>query len=200
MLDKGDLTPEVAENLLFSQKRSEVQSLYNSLDSSGRDALRASIIQRAIAKAGGIADVSPDKFLNEMNRLQSQTGVVFKGDQRKQIEGLKQVLAATKRAGQIGITSTGQEATVPLTAAALGSAIGSLPATLAAGATAGGIARVYESAPVRNALIRIGAAPKSESGKRLALQLARELNAGVQSLRAQETEAQPQSQTQLPQR
>jgi hypothetical protein len=112
--------------------------------------------------------------------------VAFKGDQKKQLDGLREVLAATKRAGQTGITNTGQEAFVPLTAAAAGSAIGSLGGTLAAGATAGAIARIYESPVVRNTLIRIGQAPKSEASKRLALQLARDLNAGVQSLRAQE--------------
>ncbi len=186
VLDKGELTPEVAENLIFSAKRSEVKSLYDSLDSSGRDAVRATIVQRAIAKAGGLEDVSPDRFLNELKRLQTQTGVAFKGDQKKQLDGLREVLAATKRAGQTGITNTGQEAFVPLTAAAAGSAIGSLGGTLAAGATAGAIARIYESPVVRNTLIRIGQAPKSEASKRLALQLARDLNAGVQSLRAQE--------------
>lgn len=193
VLDKGDLTPEVAENLIFSAKPSEVKSLYNSLDSDGRDAMRATIVQRAINKAGGLDDVSPDKFLNELRRLESQTGVAFKGDQRRQIEGLKEVLAATKRAGQTGITNTGQEAFVPLTAAAVGSALGDLGATLAAGVSAGAIARAYESQVVRNALIRIGSAPKSEASKRLALQLARQMSAGIQSARSQEPAKQQQS-------
>lgn len=192
VLDKGDLTPEVAENLLFSAKRSEVKSLYDSLDTTGRDAVRASIVQRAITKAGGVDDVSPEKFISEMRRLQNQTGVAFKGEQGRQLEGLKEVLAATRRAGQTGITNTGQEAFVPLTAAAAGSAIGSFGGTLAAGATAGALARAYESPLMRNALIRIGSAPKSQASKQMALRLARELNAGIQSARAQDTEAPPQ--------
>lgn len=193
VLDKGDLTPEVAENLLFSTKRSEVKSLYDSLDSSGRDAARATVIQRALAKAGGIENPSPDKFMAELKRLESQTGILFKGDQRKQLEGLKQVLAATKRAGEAGVqTATGQQLYAPLGAAAAGSLIGDFGATLAAGASVGAMARAYESAAVRNAMIRIGAAPKSEASKRLALQLARQLNAGAQSARAQSTGEQPQ--------
>lgn len=191
VLDKGDLTPEVAENLLFSAKRSEVKSLYDSLNTSGRDAVRASIIQRAISKSGGIDDVSPDKFLSELRRLESQTGVAFKGDQRKQVEGLKQVLAATKRAGESGVqTATGQQLYAPVAGAAIGSAVGDLGTTFALGATAGGLARIYESPAVRNALIRIGSSPKSEVSKQLALKLARDLSAGAQSGRAQATEEQ----------
>lgn len=194
VLDKGDLTPEVAENLLFSTKRSEVKSLYDSLDSSGRDAARATVIQRALAKAGGIESPSPDKFMSELRRLESQTGILFKGDQRKQLEGLKQVLAATKRAGEAGVqTATGQQLYAPLGAAAVGSLIGDFGATLAIGASVGAMARAYESAAVRNAMIRIGSAPKSEASKRLALQLARQLSAGVQSARAQQTGEKEQS-------
>lgn len=197
VFDKGELTPEVAESLLFSAKRSEVKNLYDSLNTSGRDAVRASIVQRAISKAGGIDDVSPDRFLNELRRLENQTGVAFKGDQRKQIEGLKQVLSATKRAGQAGVqTASGQQLYAPVGAAAAGSLIGDFGTTMAAGATAGTLARIYESPVVRNALIRIGSAPKSQASKQLALKLARDLNAGVQSGRAQATEEASQPQTQ----
>lgn len=188
VLDKGDVTPEVAENLLFSTKRSEVKNLYDSLDSSGRDAARATVIQRALTKAGGLDNPSPDKFAAELRRLESQTGILFKGEQRKQLEGLKQVLAATKRAGEAGVqTATGQQLYAPLGAAAAGSLIGDFGATLAAGATVGALARAYEAPAIRNAMIRIGSAPKSDASKRLALQLARQLSAGAQSARAQET-------------
>jgi hypothetical protein len=194
VLDKGDLTPEVAETLLFSTKRSDVKNLYESLTPKGREAVRATLVQRAINKAGGLDDVSPDKFLNELRRLESQTGVVFKGDQRKQIEGLKQVLAATKRAGQAGVqTASGQQLYAPVGAAAAGSLIGDFGTTMAAGATAGALARIYESQVMRNALIRIGSAPKSQMAKQMALTMARELNAGVQAGRAQTTgEKEPQ--------
>lgn len=188
VFDKGDLTPEVAESLLFSSKPSEVRNLYNSLDATGRDAARATVIQRALTKAGGLDNPSPEKFISELRRMESQTGILFKGDERKQLEGLKQVLAATKRAGEAGVqTSTGQQLYAPIGAAAAGSLIGDFGATLAAGASVGALARAYESPVVRNAMIRIGAAPKSEASKRLALHLARQLNAGAQSARSQQT-------------
>jgi len=122
--------------------------------------------------------------------MEAQTGILFKGEQRKQLEGLKQVLAATKRAGEAGVqTATGQQLYAPVGAAAAGSLIGDFGATLAGGATVGALARAYESPVIRNAMIRIGSAPKSEASKRLALQIARQLNAGAQSARTQETEA-----------
>ena len=180
VLDKGDLTPEVAENLLFSRKPSEVQLLYNSLGMKGRQAARATIVQRALRDANVTGEVSPDRFLNSISKMEAQTGIFFKGDARSQILGLKEVLNATRRAGRTGITSTGQEATIPLVTAATASALGSFGATLAAGGAVGALARIYESAPIRNAFIRIGKAPNSKASKDAALRLARELNAGIQ--------------------
>lgn len=181
VLDKGDLTPEVAQNLLFSRKPSEVKMLYDSLGLRGRQAARATIIQRAMRDANVTGDLSPDRFLNSINKLESQVGVFFKGEARQQVLGLREVLNATRRAGRTGITATGQEATVPLTAAAAASALGSFGATVFTGGTVGAIARIYESAPMRNALIRIGRAPNSSASKQLALRLAQELNSGLQN-------------------
>lgn len=189
VLDKGDLTPEVAETLIFSKKPSEVRNLYQSLDTNGRQAVRATVIQKAIKDAGGIDAVSPDKFLQSINKMQAQVGTLFKGEDKKQLVGLINVLEATKRAGQAGVqTATGQELYAPVGAAAAGSFFGDFGATIAAGGTAGGLARIYESTPVRNALLKIGSAPNSGEAKRLALQLARDLNAGMQSARAQASE------------
>jgi hypothetical protein len=151
--------------------------------------VRATVIQKAIKDAGGIDAVSPDKFLSSLNKMQAQTGTLFKGEDKKQVLGLVKVLEATRRAGQAGVqTATGQELYAPVGAAAAGSFFGDFGATIAAGGSAGLMARAYESAPVRNALIRIGSAPSSDASKRLALQLARDLNAGMQSTRAQTPE------------
>lgn len=189
VLDKGDMTPEVAETLIFSKKPSEVRNLYQSLDNNGRQAVRATVIQKAIKDAGGIDAVSPDKFLNALNKMQAQTGNLFKGDDKKQLMGLLKVLESTKRAGQAGVqTATGQELYAPVGAAAAGSFFGDFGTTMMAGGAIGGLARAYESAPIRNMLIRIGSAPSSDASKRLALRIARDLNGGIQSVRAQGSE------------
>lgn len=103
---KDELTPEVANNLLFSSKRSEVQQLYRSLDSCGRNAARASVIGKASEKSGD----SPEKFLNETNRLSAQTGILFKGSEKQYLNGLKKYPEQTQRASRAGtVTPAGQE-------------------------------------------------------------------------------------------
>lgn len=161
VLQKGELTPEVANNLLFSNKKSEVQQLYRSLDSRGRDAARASVIGKAYEKSGG----SPDKFLNEINRLSAQTGILFKGSEKQYLNGLKKYLEQTQRASRAGtVTPTGQELLqVGIPTGVAADVLGNGGALTAAFATYGGLARVYESKPIRNMMLRLANTPKGST-------------------------------------
>jgi len=153
VLQKGDLTPEVVNNLLFSNKPSEVRQLYNSLDYKGRSAARASVIGKAYEKSGG----SPDKFLNEVNRLSSQTGILFKGAEQQYLKGLSTYLDQTRRAARAGVvTPTGQELfQVAVPAGVASDVVGTGGVGTAAGLSYGAVARFYESKPVRNAMLRL---------------------------------------------
>lgn len=162
VLKSGDATSEVVNRLLFSQKPSEVRQLYSGLTPSGRANARASILSQAADKAkfdlqDGTKMFSPEKFNAEIKRLQPQIGVFFRGDDLKQVEGLSRVLNLTRRAGEAGVaTATGQE-TVPFVAgSALQSFLGSFGGTLAAAGGIGLTARIYESAPVRNLMMKLG--------------------------------------------
>lgn len=162
VLKSGEATSEVVNRLLFSQKPSEVRQLYTSLTPSGRATARASILSQAADKAkfelqDGTRMFSPEKFNAEIKRLQPQIGVFFRGDDLKQVEGLSRVLNLTRRAGEAGVaTATGQE-TVPFVAgSALQSFLGSFGGTLAAAGGIGLTARIYESAPVRNLMMKLG--------------------------------------------
>ncbi|MEM6162037.1 lytic transglycosylase domain-containing protein [Erwinia sp. P6884] len=157
ILQKGDLTPEVANNLLFSNKPSEVRQLYSSLDQRGRNAARAAVIGKAYEKAGG----SPDKFLNEINRMSSQTGILFKGADRQYLNGLTNYLEATRRASTAGVlNANGQELfQLAAPAAVAGDVIGTGGAGTAAALSYGALTRLYESKPVRNAIIRLSGTP-----------------------------------------
>lgn len=199
VLNTGDITPESAQTLLFSSKPSEVRMLYNSLNSQGKSAARATIINRAISDSIGVDGISPDRFINAMRKYQTQTGIAFRGEEAKQLEGLRMVLDATRRAGQANVmTATGQQLYAPVGAAAAGSLIGDFGTTMVGGATVGAIARAYESPFFRNALIRIASQPRSSASRDAALRMARELNAAVQTAR-QAAEEEPQE-TQQPQR
>ncbi|MBC3251214.1 lytic transglycosylase domain-containing protein [Serratia fonticola] len=161
VLQKGDLTPEVANNLLFSNKPSEVRQLYLSLDNRGRHAARASVIGKAYEKSGG----SPDKFLNEINRLSSQTGILFRGEERQYLNGLSTYLDQTRRAARAGaVTPTGQELLqVAVPAGVASDVIGTGGVGTATALSYGALARAYESKPVRNAMLRLANTPAGHS-------------------------------------
>lgn len=159
-LDKGETTPETVRKLLFSKNRSDVQLLFKNLTPEGKSAARTAIIQEAVQKAGGMESLSPQKFVNSLDGLSNQTGIFFKQDQKQQAEGLVRVIKATQRASEAGANPmTGQSLAIPAISAWLGSVFGSTAEALAAGASIGGIARVYESAPVRNMLVKIAQTP-----------------------------------------
>lgn len=179
VLQKGELTPEVANNLLFSNKKSEVQQLYRSLDSRGRNAARASVIGKAYEKSGG----SPEKFLNEINRLSAQTGILFKGSEKQYLNGLKKYLEQTQRASRAGtVTPTGQELLqVGIPTGVAADVLGNGGALTAAFATYGGLARVYESKPIRNMMLRLANTPKGSTAyDRLISEISRTTTAVMQ--------------------
>ncbi|AXX02806.1 lytic transglycosylase domain-containing protein [Cronobacter sakazakii] len=156
VLMKGDLTPEVVNNMLFSKNKSEIQSLYNSVGQAGRVQMRNGIIGKAMEKSGG----SPDQFLRQLNIMSNQTGIAFKGEDAAYIRGLKNYLESTKQAARAGVsTPTGQQA-VPLIIG-FGTAIN--PKAAAIGAGYGLLARMYESKAVRNGMLRLANTPRGSS-------------------------------------
>ncbi|EUD09023.1 interferon alpha-inducible IFI6/IFI27 family protein [Providencia alcalifaciens] len=156
ILTKGDLTPEVVNNILFSKNKSEIRNLYNSVDSKGRSQMRNAIIGKAIEKSGD----SPDQFLRQLNIMSNQTGVTFKGSDAAYINGLKKYLEATKQASKAGVTTpTGQQA-IPFILG-LGAAI--KPSTAVAAGSYGLLARIYESKPVRSAIMKLANTPSGSS-------------------------------------
>lgn len=156
VLMKGDLTPEVVNNMLFSKNKSEIQSLYNSVGQAGRAQMRNGVIGKAMEKSGG----SPDQFLRQLNIMSNQTGIAFKGEDAAYIRGLKNYLESTKQAARAGVTTpTGQQA-VPLI---MGFGAAANPAAAAAGVSYGLIARMYESKAVRNAMLRLANTPRGSS-------------------------------------
>jgi hypothetical protein len=178
VLKSGNVTPEVVDRLLFSQKPSEVRQLYTSLTPAGQANARTAILARAAEKAryeleDGTRMFSPERFNAEIKRLQPQIGVFFRGDDLKQVEGLSRALTLTRRAGEAGVvTATGQEAVPFVAGGALAEIMGTLGATIATAGGIGGAARIYESAPVRNLMLQLGkAAPGSAEEAALARRL-----------------------------
>lgn len=162
VLMKGDLTPEVVNNMLFSKNKSEVQNLYNSVGQIGRAQMRNGIIGKAMEKSGG----SPDQFLRQVNLMSNQTGIAFKGRDAAYLKGLKNYLESTKRAGQAGVTTpTGQQA-IPFI---MGIGTVTNPALIGVGGGYGLLSRMYESEPARNAMLRLANTPRGSTAFEKAL-------------------------------
>ncbi|EEV7665052.1 DNA transfer protein [Escherichia coli] len=154
VLNKGDLTPEAVNTIVYGQYGSDIARLYGKLDQKGKDMLRAAYISKIADKVGD----SPQKMMTELGKLQKQAnGQVFKTvfgwKNGKEIEGMLSILDATKRASEANVvTKTG------MTLAPLVRVIGNLKTggALLAGETGIGLmSRVYESPMARNALLRL---------------------------------------------
>ncbi|ECU5427178.1 lytic transglycosylase domain-containing protein [Salmonella enterica] len=159
---KGELTPEVVNNMLFSKNKSEVQNLYRSVGQVGRAQMRNGIIGKAMEKSGG----SPDQFLRQVNLMSNQTGIAFKGRDAAYLKGIKNYLEATKRAGQAGVTTPTGQQTIPFI---LGIGTVTNPALVGVGGGYGLLARMYESGPARNAMLRMANTPRGSTAFEKAL-------------------------------
>jgi hypothetical protein len=168
-LSKGEATPETVRTLLFSAKPSDVKLLYQNLNDQGRASARTAIVQEALSKAGGIDDLSPDRFKVALGKLGSQIGVFFKGDDLEAATGLVRALQLTERAAVAGVTPpTGVQALPALMGIGLGGAFG-MTGAVAAGTGIGFAARIYERAGVRRALQAVARA-KEPQAERAAMQ------------------------------
>lgn len=182
VLDKGDVTPEIAQNLLFSQKQSELNMLYSSLTTPGRAAARAAIIDGITKKLGRRASgVTPNSFASELKNLAPQINTFFRGEERKQLRGLQRVLEATKRSENASVTTPTGQSLFGLLAGA--GTIANPAATIGLSGTVSGLARIYESRPVRNLLISIAETKKGTPAfRRLVAQAPNVMAAAAQSV------------------
>lgn len=191
LLDKGEMTPEIARDLLFSKKPSDYKRLFVNLSDDGRQNARSVILtdiaERAGNRAGGL---TPDALATELSKNKELIETFFRGPRRKEIVGFMRLLEHTRRAQKAGASFTVPtgERTIPWAAAALGGSAYA-PDLAAIAGTIGGMARIYESPKVRNILIRMNATkPGSSEFERLAIQLQQATQAAAQATKEQPQE------------
>lgn len=189
-LAKGDTSPEVIRTMLFSAKPSDVKALYRGLSAEGKRNARIAVLQEAFNKVGGnFENLSPDQFKRQLIRLGSPIGVFFSGQDLKAVEGLTRALKMTEQAGRAGVSPpTGVQAVPVVGAAVLTDILGGAGAGIVGGATIGGIARLYESAPVRNILLKL---PQVAKGSQQEQELIKQLTVALRAEKA--AEEQPQA-------
>ena len=165
VLAKGDMTPKAVGSLLFSSEPAAVRALYNGLSRDGKANARAAIIRKASESSDlTIDNINPGKFASDVGKLSRSVGVFFTGDDLRQVEGLTRALKLTQRAQRAADNpNTGAQAVIPIVTAYLGDLFGSGAAGVASAASIGLAARAYESAPVRNLLVKIAQTPKGSA-------------------------------------
>jgi hypothetical protein len=148
----GEDTPENVARLLFSNKPSDVNRLAFNLSDEGKEAAQRAILQRALEKSGGFDEVSPNRFLNQLNTMRAPVQT-FLPEER--VGDLQTALNVTRRAQDAAAhPTTGAQLAIPAGAAGFTSLFGSPGAGLAAAGAYGLGARGYESALVRDMLLR----------------------------------------------
>jgi hypothetical protein len=183
-LNKGDTTPEIIENMLFSKRPSEIKQLYDGLSITGKSVARSAIISRAIRESqvpgpAGTTDIDPNRFADQVKELGNSINIFFSGDDLRRVQGLAKVLNATRRAGEVSARAAeepsvakmaGSAATVTgvagLPLAGLyglfgGGILGTAATAVGAGAL-GASARLYESPAVRDILRKLATARPNE--------------------------------------
>jgi len=158
-LKKGDITPEVVRNMLFSAKPSDMAALATALPARGMAAARTAIVQEVLKKAmGPDGNLSLDKFTTAMRKQAPQFKAFFKGEDLEAAEGLTKALQLTRQAGDVQVPKTGARLLPLLLGGGAISAGGGAFAGAGVWGTIGLAARLYESTGVKGALRRLNKA------------------------------------------
>ena len=148
-------TPELINNSLFSKNASDIKRIWGSLDENGKNAMRAAYIGKI---ADSVGDNSPARLITQISKLKKQAGgevynTVFSGRHMKELDALEDVLKTTSRSDAANVvTQTGQSQANRLRM--IGGVV-SMGTTLGLETGFGTLMRVYESKPIRNALLRL---------------------------------------------
>lgn len=156
-----DLSPEQIDRNLLSKDSVVRGQLYGSLDSVGRDNARSAIIQKLASNASSGGEISVNRFATELEKNKDAINTFFRGRDRKELEGLKNALNATRSAQDAAVNPPTGQRLAPL--AVVGGAAADLGVTIASTLGSGIIYRAYQSKPVRNALLRLANTPKGST-------------------------------------
>lgn len=93
---------EIYNAFIKTGKGDRAKNFNNALDPKGQAALRFAMADEAIDKATNesTGNFSPAKFAGEFERMAEPYGNIFKGDDKKQMDGLVKLMRHVERAGQ----------------------------------------------------------------------------------------------------
>lgn len=188
ILDKGEVTPEVARGMMFSRNQSDIKRLYDNLTPKGQAAARSVFITEiANDLAKQQKGLSPTSFASKLSKYQDGAEVLFKGKRKEELDGFINLMQSTARAQEVqrgaGSQTFERLAGLGAVGAAGGGLAGAIPAeAFAAYASIGGLSRLFESPKVRNILIRAkGMKPGSTEIQKLGTEFNNILRASLQA-------------------
>ena len=162
-----DLSPEQIDRVLLNNDSVVRAKMYRSLDDKGKENARAAIIRKLADDASRGGELSVNMFLKKLRDNDKALQTFFRGRDRKELEGLRNALEATRSAQDAAVNPpTGQRLAPYLVG---GGAIADLGLTIA-GTLGSAIGyKAYQSKPVRNALLKLANTPKGSSAFEKAL-------------------------------
>lgn len=172
VLDKGDFDPDVVRKMLNSKNPQEARLLFTNLGKKGRENTRLLLLQDAAQRAfnSQTKEINPQEFAKAVTGNENAFRMFFGGEEAKKVKGLTALLTATRRAQEAQFAPRTGERLVPfLSAGSFGGLATLLGLDFAGGvglASGFGAARsLYESAPVRNLLVKIGQTSGTAQGQ-----------------------------------
>ena len=111
------------------------------------------------ATKGG--ELSVNQFLTNLTKNEKALNTFFRGRDRKELEGLRNALEATRSAQNAAVNPPTGQRLAPFLLG--GSAIADLGSTVAATLGSAAAYRAYQSKPVRNALLKLANTPKGST-------------------------------------
>lgn len=93
---------EIYGKFIKAGKGDGAENFYNALDPKGQAVLRLQMAETAMDKATheSTGNFSPAKFAGEFERLSEPYGRIFKGDDKRQMDGFAKLMRHVERAGQ----------------------------------------------------------------------------------------------------
>lgn len=176
ILNKGEATPEMVLPILRGGKPSELRRLKASLTDDGVKAAQAAIIQDVLDESGFFrGDVNPNRVATSLGKTSRQRSVdvFFNSREKVELEGLRRLLEATRRAQDAAAAPPTGVQSIPYlvggTVGVSGATLGVVPTLVGAG-TLSGIAKAYESVPFRNLMLKLGNTRPGSKRETLVLQ------------------------------
>ena len=148
LIKRGDATPEVVDQLLFSTKKSDHDFLNMNLGGEAKTAVKQRIIQRMLEKSTHDGkELNPNKFISTAQKHREQLSKFFSADEKRAMKEIIDTLNQTRRAQDSKVaTVTGQQV-LPI-------ALILNPKALIPGA----IAAIMEQPKLRNMFVKMKAA------------------------------------------